>query len=255
MEIGIFDFPAPLLSWADRALDPALPDGARLVLWAVLAGATSMGLYWLSSPQGKLNTAKRDATAARRALADYDGDFDGLWPLMGRSLATSFRHLGLALGPALLGSLPVLMLMGWMAGQYGFDLPAAGEPVRIQAEPSDVDLQWTDRASLADTNPWVLIWPEPGEPASLTDVAGRPLLTLPLTHPVPVIHKRAWWNLFFANPLGTLPPDAPVDLIDIGLRPRVFLPFGPSWLRSWEAPFILVVLIASMAVKILFRIR
>lgn len=255
METGLFDLPAPLLTWADRALAPTVPDGVRLVLWAVLAGAASMGFYWLLSPQAKLQRARQQVAEARQALATYDGDFRGLWPVMRRSLSTSFRHFGLALGPALLGSVPVLVLMGWMAGQYGYDLPAVGEPVRVHAEPTQPGLHWSDGTPVAGNDPWILVWPEPTQAVHLTNAAGRSLLTLPLTRPVPVIHKPVWWNLFFANPLGALPQDAPVDLIRIDLRPRVFLPYGPGWMQGWEAPFILVVLIASITVKILFRIR
>ncbi len=255
METGIFDIPAPLLTWADLALGHVLPVSARLVLWAALAGAASMGLYRLVSPQGKLQQAKQDVAAARRALAAYDGAFEGIWPVMGRSLSTSFRHLGLALGPALLGSLPVLVLMGWMAGHYGYELPAAGERVRIHGEPADRTLAWTDGAEVEGEGPWTLSWPPPDRAVDLTDGAGRTMLTLPLRQPVPVIHKRAWWNVFFANPLGSLPADAPVDLIGVELQARVFLPFGPGWMRGWEVPFILAVLAASVAVKIAFRIR
>ena len=255
METGIFDIPAPLLTWADLALGHVLPVSVRLVLWAVLAGAASMVLYWLVSPQAKLQQAKQDVAAARRALAAYDGAFEGIWPVMGRSLSTSFRHLGLAFGPALLGSLPVLVLMGWMAGHYGYELPAAGEPVRIYVEPPDWELTWRHGAPVAGAGPWILIWPAPDQTVSFTDESGQTMLTLPLSKPVPVIHKRAWWNVFFANPLGSLPADAPVELIGIELRPQVFLPFGPGWMRGWEVPFILAILAASVAVKILFRIR
>ena len=255
METGIFDIPGPLLTWADLALAQVFPDTARLVFWAVLAGTASMGLYWFASPQRKLEQAKGDVAQARQALAAYDGAFVGVWPVMGRSLSTSFRHLGLALGPALVGSLPVLVLMGWMAGHYGYEFPAAGTPVRIYGEPADLVLIRSDGVPVGGKGPWTLTWPAPDQAVGLTDAAGQTMLTLPLSQPVPVIHKRAWWNMFFANPLGSLPEDAPVELIGVELPTRVFLPFGPGWMRGWEAPFILVVLAASVAVKILFRIR
>lgn len=255
MESGIFDIPAPLLTWADLALGHALPDGARLAFWAVLAGAASMGLYWLASPQQKLELVRQNATRARRAMAAYDGAFAGLWPIMGRSLSASLRHLGLTLGPAVLGSLPVLILMGWMAGHYGYELPATGERVQVYGQPADRVLNWPQGARVEGNGPWTLAWPATDQPVSVTDTTGEAMLTLPLSLPVPVIHKRAWWNFFFANPLGSLPDDAPVDLIGVDLPTRVFFPFGPGWMRGWEAPFILIVLIASVAVKIAFRIR
>ena len=255
METGIFDIPAPLLGLLDAALAGFLPDTVRLIFWGVAAGAGSMGLYWLTSPQQKLEQAKTDSIAARIALSAYDGDFDGVFPLMLRSLSTSFRHFGLALGPALLGSLPVIFLMVWMSGSYGYSMPEAGAKVTVTTIVQSAPLAWTDGTEAATDNGWTVTWPREGETLSLTDPAGDAMLSLPLTHPVPVRHKRVWWNMLFANPLGSLPDDAPAESVEIGLHAKVFVPFGPGWLQGWEARFILVVLVASVAIKIAFRIR
>ena len=255
METGIFDIPAPLLALIDTALAGFLPDTVRLIIWGIAAGAGSMGLYWLTSPQKKLEQAKQDANAARQAMSSYDGDFDGIFPLMVRSLSTSMRHFSLALGPALLGSLPVIFLMVWMSGSYGYRMPEPGDGVTIAAVGQSAPLAWTDETEASAENGWTVNWPAEGETLLLTDAGGDALLSLPLTHPVPVRHKRVWWNMLFANPLGSLSGDAPAEAIEIGLEAQVFMPFGPDWMQGWEALFILVVLIASVAIKIIFRIR
>lgn len=255
METGLFDIPAPLFDLIDAALAGFLPDTIRLIIWGVAAGAGSMGLYWLTSPQKKLEQAKQDANAARQAMSSYDGEFDGIFPLMVRSLSTSMRHFGLALGPALLGSLPVLFLMVWMSGSYGYRMPEPGSGVAVAAIEQSAPLAWTDGTEPSTENSWTVNWPAQGEILSLTDVNGDAMLSLPLSHPVPVRHKRVWWNMLFANPLGSLPGDAPVQAIEIGLEGQVFVPFGPGWMQGWEALFIMVVLVASVAIKIIFRIR
>jgi hypothetical protein len=255
METGIFDIPAPLFGLIDAALAGFLPETIRLIIWGLAAGAGSMGLYWLTSSQKKLEHAKQDSLAARKALAAYDGDFDGVFPLMTRSLSTSFRHFGLALGPALLGSLPVIFLMVWMSGSYGYRLPEAGEQVDVATVGQTAPLAWSDGMQVAADQGHSVAWPDRGDITALAAQDGVVLLTLPLEHPVPVKHKRVWWNMLFANPLGSLPDTAPVEVIEIGLEPQIFLPFGPGWMRGWEAPFILVVLIASVAIKLIFRIR
>lgn len=255
METGLFDIPSPLLSLIDAALAGFLPDTARIIVWGIAAGAGSMGLYWLTSPQEKLEQAKQDTNAARQALSSYDGDFDGILPLMARSLSTSMRHFGLALGPALLGSLPVIFLMVWMAGNFSYRMPEPGAGVTITAVGQSAPLAWTDGTESSAENSWTVTWPAEGESLLLTDAADDALLSLPLTHPVPVRHKRVWWNMMFANPLGSLPGDAPAEAIEIGLEAEVFVPFGPGWMQGWEALFIMVVLVASVAIKIIFRIR
>lgn len=255
MESGIFDLPAPLFSLIDATLAVILADTIRLVLWGIVAGAGSMGLYWLTSPQLKLERAKQAASAARRAMSAYDGDFDGIFPLMVRSLSASLRHLGLALGPALLGSLPVIFLMVWMSGSFGYRLPEAGTGVEITTIGQSAPLAWSDGTQIKTENGWTVKWPAKGETLLLTAGSGDAMLSLPLTQPIPIRHKRAWWNMLFANPLGSLPADAPVEAIEIGLEAKTFTPFGPDWMRGWEALFILVVLVASVAIKIIFRIR
>lgn len=255
METGIFDIPAPLFGVIDTILAGFLSETIRLIIWGLAAGAGSMGLYWLTSPQNKLEQAKQDSIAARKALAAYEGDFDGIFPLVARSLSTSFRHLGLAIGPALLGSLPVIFLMVWMSGTYGYRLPEAGTQVPLTAIGQTAPLAWSNGALSDPDRPLSVTWPDSTETLTLSSPNGDTLLTLPLSHPVPVKHKHVWWNILFANPLGSLPGDAPVEAIEIGLEPQIFVPFGPGWMQGWEAPFILVVLIASIAIKLIFRIR
>lgn len=255
METGFFDIASPLFGLVDALLAGILSETARLILWGLAAGAASMGLYWLTSPQRKLEQARADSIAARKALAAYDGDFDGLAPLVGKSLSSSFRHLGLALGPALLGSLPVLFLMAWMSGDFGYRLPQADEPVHISTLEQSAPLSWSDGAAMPAGAGRVLPWPAATESLVLTDAGGATLLSLPLDHAVPVRHKRVWWNALFANPLGSLPAEAPVEAVLIELAPRQFLPFGPGWMRGWEAVFLLAVLVASLGVKFTFRIR
>jgi hypothetical protein len=255
METGLFDIAAPLFELIDEAFAGILGDTARIILWGIAAGAASMGIYRLTSPQKKIEQAKSDSVAARKALSSYDGDFDGILPLAGRSLATSLRHFGLALGPALLGSLPVIFVMAWMSGSFGYHVPDPGEDVEIKTIGQTEPLSWSSGIQVSGADQWTVRWPNPDSPISLRDPSGASLVSLPLSHPVPIKHKRMWWNALFANPLGSLPDDAPIDVIELDLKPKVFLPLGPAWMQGWEALFIVFVLVSSVAIKVIFRIR
>jgi len=145
--------------------------------------------------------------------------------------------------------------MVWMSGSYGYRMPEPGTGVTVAAVGQSARLAWTDGTGTGTENKWTVTWPAESETVLLIDAAGDTLLSLPLSHPVPIRHKRVWWNMLFANPLGSLPGDAPVEAIEIGLEAQVFVPFGPGWMQGWEALFILVVLVASVAIKIMFRIR
>ena len=99
----------------------------------------------------------------------------------------------------------------------------------------------------------MIIWPPNTELIEMVQ-SGQVLLELPMEKPIPVIHKKRWWNLLMANPIGYLPDDASVDVVEIGLTPQEFLPFGPDWIRGWMFTFFTLFLLSSIVFKLLFKI-
>jgi hypothetical protein len=241
---GLIDVPAPVFAWIDGVLGQVLPPLGRLTFWAVAAAAVSMTLYRFLSPQKRVARLKDEAAAARAELARYEGELRGMWPHAGRALALAGEQLRLALGPALVASLPVLALMVWLSTPYGHGLPPAGTIVAIAALRGDATA--IERA---------VTWPGAGERLALRDPSGRQLLTLPLPEPVPLIHQRQWWNSLVANPAGYLADDATVDRVVVDLPRRSYLWFGPAWLRGWEAIFLSGLVLASLAIQLAFRIK
>ena len=241
--MGLFDLPAPLFALLDSGLAVVIPPLARLVLWAVLAAVLSMGAYWLLSPQRRIAAAKAEATAARHALDAHEGEFGDAWPLMKRMLKASFRQLGLVTLPAVLASLPVLFLLAWISTAYGYGFPDASGTVELRAVPDGY------RAELA---------PGTGEDAAhdvvVLDQAGETALRVPLRVPVTTIHEYQWWNTLFGNPAGYLPEAAPVQRIELDLPEQRYLPFGPAWLGAWYTVFFTCLVIASMVIKVVWRI-
>jgi hypothetical protein len=86
-------------------------DILLILAGAAVAGAASMLLYRLASPQERLKRLAAQAAATRRELNDIQGDFHDAWPLIRRNFALSFERLRVALGPSLLAGLPVLLAM------------------------------------------------------------------------------------------------------------------------------------------------
>jgi len=253
--MGLFDLPAPMLSWMDSAVAPILPPTARLVAWGIVASALSMGLYWLLSAQEELARVKIEAAAARRDLAAYDGDFDGVLPRARRMLALSFRNIFLAGVPAVIASLPLLSLIAWASNTYGYGLPAAGSTVRIDWQPATVELALEPGAVATPAGERHIRWPQPDAKVTVHDSSGAVLAEIDPTIATPVIYKRVWWNLLIGNPAGYLPQDGAVDQIELELRPATYLTVGPTWLRGWEAALLLPLLITSIAIKVGFRIE
>ncbi|MGF1476478.1 MAG: hypothetical protein ACFB6S_13025 [Geminicoccaceae bacterium] len=255
--MGLLDAPAPVLSWLDSGLSAFLPEILRLVLWGFLGAVLSMTLYSLVSPQRRLTALKASIADARRDLAGYDGEFEGLWPRIGRLLGLSFRQLGLVLLPALIASLPVLALLVWTSNQFGYHLPSSGTLVSVSVEGPGERVSWQGEGPQGLTTADQvneISWPGQDEALVLVDPSGEPALWLPLEEPAPVVHKRFWWNGLIGNPAGYLPDEAPVDAVHFDLPRQQFLPLGPSWLRGGEAVLLISLLVVSLIIKVAFRI-
>jgi hypothetical protein len=95
----------------DSTLAVVAGETARIVVWGLLAGAVSMWLYRLTSPQAKLEELGGRAADARRALNAHQGNFSDALVLMRTSCQLSLERLKVALVPSLLSGLPVVLLL------------------------------------------------------------------------------------------------------------------------------------------------
>lgn len=251
----VMNVPFPLLDLLDGMMGRVAPSLLRLTVWAALGGGLSMGLYALLSAQEKIARISGEAATARRALAAYDQDFNGLWRLVGRSLSLSLRHLGLAAVPALVAGIPLVSLMAWVSTAYGHRFPAPGALVTIEASPSNAGLQCVPEPCAVSRDGLRQVpWPA-GHGVRLLDAAAREIAELPPAAPITSLHKKRWWNVVLGNPAGYVPDDVLVDQVRIALPVNEYLGFGPPWMRSWQVVFLAVLTATSLAIKFAFRLR
>ena len=257
--MGLFDLPAPVFSAIDSLLAMMAPSALRLVFWGVLAGWITMVAYRFFSDQERIGELKAKQKVQTKAIAEFDGEFADLIPLIRHTLALGLRQLGLALGPALLATLPVLFVVIWVAGEFAYAAPDPGSEVLVRVEPASSAVQWSSppRARLAERTTegvsWSVEWPPQDQPLTISD-GNRALLALPVAHDVPVIHKKRWWNLLMANPLGYLPEDGETEVVHIELPEQIIIGAGPDWMRGWMFPFFLAFLLSSLGFKFLLRV-
>jgi predicted AlkP superfamily phosphohydrolase/phosphomutase len=258
---GAFDVASPVLTRIDSLMSGWLPDLGRLAFWGLLAAFASMGIYRLTSNQQQLAANREETAALQKKLAEFDGPFSELWPLLGRNFALAGRRLWLSLAPALIASVPVIFIIAWVSNAFDAHWPAAGEAVEIQALPSDghqlPPLRWQGDRDVHEQRDgvWTVHWPAAATPMQLLDSDGTVLLSLPTAAPVGVVHQRRWWNVLVGNPAGYLPGPGDVDALELGLPRSEFLPFGPEWMRGWIAYFFGIVIVFSLLLKFLWRLH
>jgi hypothetical protein len=229
--MGLLDLPAPFFDFVDRSLLGALPPVARLILWAIAGAAVSLTLYRWLSPQRRIAAAKAAALDARRQLNAHDGDLESALPLMRQSMKAALRHVGLVFPAALIASLPVLALLVWLDGAYGYQLPQGAQTPTVSVEPASYSGQWQPNGSI-----------------DVRDQSGAEVARLTLAEPITRIEKRQWWNAIVGNPAGYLPEQGPIDSVTIALPERQYLPVGPDWLRSWLTVALTALVIASLLI-------
>ncbi len=256
LDMGVLDLPSSLFEWLDITFFSLLAPVWRLVIWSVVTSLVSMFLYRILSSQRKLEQIKRQVVQARDAMNNYDGDMAGLYPMIWVSLKLSMQQLGITLGPAILSSLPALCLIVWLSNAYGYELPQAGSRVTLQVQPTK-KLQATPTTVLTeqDGGSVTVQWPTNDESIKMADSHGIALFSLPLAHAIPVIHKQVWWNSLVGNPNGYLADNTDIESITFSLQKKQYLSFGPDWIRSWEAVFFSLVILFSVAIKLVFKIH
>jgi hypothetical protein len=246
--MGVFDVPAPLFVWTDQLMSQFASPALRVALWGIIGAAVSMGLYWLVSPQAKIKRNQAKTLEARRALDAYEGDFAGAWPQMRNMLGLALKQVGIVVIPAILASLPVLCMLVWMSSAYGYEYPPPGVKPAIRTHPQQVEARWVEGQ----------VGSHPGSQIPRIELIGeREQITrvIPLPKPVPTVHQRQWWNALFGNPAGYLPDNATIDRVEIDLPSQELFGFGPRWIRGWEFLFLMVLLVSSIVIKVVFKIK
>jgi len=252
--MGLFDLPAPIFGVIDGLLALALPAVLRLVIWGIFAGWLTMVVYRFLSNQEKIGELKTLQKTQQKNIAEFDGEFGELLPLIRHTIALGFKQLGFALGPALLATVPILFIVFWIAGEYGHEMPASGNEVFLSVEPATREIHWSPKAEVKiSEGGWTVNWPEKGQTLTMSDDR-QALLVLPLENEIPILHKKRWWNILLANPLGYLPDDGTTDVINIDLPEFIVFESGPAWIRGWMFSFFMSLLLSSLGFKLLLRI-
>ena len=92
--------------------------GLHLVACSLLAGTASILLYKFSSPQQRIKAMAAAIGRNQQLLAEYDGEFSGLLPLIKQNLKLAMRRLALAVLPTLLAAVPIVAACFWLDFQH-----------------------------------------------------------------------------------------------------------------------------------------
>jgi hypothetical protein len=253
---SLFGVADPVFAAIDKLMAAALAPLPRVVVWGGLMAALTMFLYRLISPQERLAVLRSESAASRQKLAEFDGELEGLWPLVRESFGSSLRQIATLLGPGLIASLPLVACLVWLDSAFGYRPPLPDQAVRVSASPPDETIQSHPAgAVMGDDQGWRIRWPGPGDEVELRDRQDTPLVVIggpPTSH---LIEHRQWWNFLVGNPMGYLPESSRIERLEFGFEPMHLHDVGPPWLRGWAAPFFISMIALSILIKVVFRIE
>lgn len=109
---------------------------ARIAVWAGVAGVISMLLYKRFSPQVRLEALMQELGKAQNELNEYDGEFDGMLPLLKRTLSLSLKRVWLSFAPSIVAAVPLIVVMVCIG--YSHDHPSGQESPASVAQSVDV---------------------------------------------------------------------------------------------------------------------
>jgi len=254
IRFGLLDAPGLLLHAIDYGLHSFVPLWLTLVIWALVSAYASIWVYRRYSNQKLIASLQPDIQRAQQRLLAYRGPLVLAWPILARRFALAW----VTLGPALLAALPVVLIVIWVARDYGHTQPAAGSRVAVSIHGfsgAAEFLSWVGAAAEpvpGESFHWILAWPANGGRAALLSVRGDLIASLPTQSPVRHLSKWHWWNFWIANPAGYLDPGALAESICIDVPAKAILPIGPGWMRGWALTYFLIVLSAVWGLKRVF---
>jgi hypothetical protein len=248
-----------LINCVDLVLASFLPLVLRVSFWGLLAGIAAMVIYAVASNQESISSLKREIKEHRKRMLDSSVEaYSEYAALAGKNLKASIALLGKVIGPALLSALPVLVIAGWLDAYHAYTLPEGTKTVALTFVPALSETVEISPPELVRIERGVLmIAPPEVHPVTVSFSAnGKALYSGdPFIVPTPVIAKKGWLNLILPTGAGYVHPGSPVEEIHLDL-PRKHLFKGlPSWASGWEFPYFFSVLVAALAIKLIFKIH
>lgn len=244
----------PPVLFADRLLGLLLPFGLRIVLWGALSGLVAMGLYAWASDQDGLRALKRRMREIRKAMLRSGIEASEYMALSRENILCALRLLGKSLPPVLLSALPVVVVWLALATHLGYERPAPGTPLRVEARPPVALESVPPALSREESGAIRIAMPEAAQATVEIRAAGRLLYRgAPWRGPAPAVGPPGPGRLLWHNPAGALEPGAGIEALHFGFAPRRVLA-GGGWLGSWDFWYFAALALAALALKFLRRI-
>lgn len=246
-----------VISSVDQALAVILPLGLRIFVWGIGAGMATITVYACLSFQKTIASLKQRSRELRKEMLGTDLSGHEFAALVKENLRLSLGLLGRVFFPALPAAVPVLLVAFWIVITHGYQFPGEGEPIVLEADTSEVNLQVRPADYVQKSEGHEVFMDPDARGQKITLLVGGTTIYSgrPFEYAVPSLQKKQWWNTIVGSPVGYLRVQAPVDQVNISVSPARIFPHVPWWLGRWELVYFLGVFAGAMCIKWMFRIE
>lgn len=247
----------PIFNLLENTLLKYLSFPVRVGLWGALCGGAAMLVFYLASDQKKISTLKTKSKELRKKILSLDTEDSEVKRLIKENLSVSLKLLYKVLFPALLSTLPIIVIFLWMDVYYACKVPEAGDTVTVRVASNAEDITFLPEDSFETAGPSVKMCIRDNPPPIKLMHSGKMLYQGEPWRPPTrnIIHKK-YWNAVLKSEAGYLNPDiSDVDLIEFGFHRNWILKDNQSWYSRWEFLFFLTLAISSLIIKLVFKIE
>ncbi len=257
--MGLFDLTTPTFNIIESWLSQFLTLNLRLAFWAFISALSSTLIFRLFINQQKISFLKTQIKTIQKKLSSHEGDFKELKNIAGKSLKLSFQRMLITFFPAILAMVPIIFLLVFLSASYDYQTPKAGERVNYQVFWEDSDsigeIIWKDQNNqpiefIKDT----FLWPKTGQKHILLQPDGTKIMAFP-SAPVPIIHKKQWWNVFFGNPAGYISEDNIIDHIAFKFKKQKPNTYLDNYVDGWMWPYFLFTFVFSLIFIVVLKVK
>jgi|GEM_PF-1867856 len=256
MSLGFFDLLTPALTAFDVWLESFVPLVGRLLIWSLISAAISLWIFKILSNPGKSTAIKVELKATQKELNNHDGEFSELKQLALKSIALSLKRIRVTLFPAIISMLPIIFILVFLSNRFDFQTPQSGDLIQYTVDwqnPGHVaTVSWLSINSQINTE--VLTWPSEGDAFELVVNGKSEGVTVPISL-VPMIHKKQWWNMLFANPAGYLSDESLLSSIHFEFKPQEPGKLLGKYFDDWKWPYFIMVFIFSIVIIFTFKVK
>jgi len=212
--MGLFDLPAPLLNWLHNILAPYLPDIVMLAIWAV----TASGFGFIIFRRLTTNAGHRAAPATPTLV-----------PV-----------------PLIAAFIPTIFIATWLGNNYEYAQPRPGEIVKMEIHSMLPEtISGKKKLPRPRIDKYKKRWPNRDGRLVFRDTGSAVGTALPASPVHPLNAKKNWWNAFFGNPVGYIPPDFAIQQIKFHINRRKILTSKYYWLSNWRLWFLLPLAVSA----------